>query len=799
MKQKKQIITAIIASTLPLMVNAQADIKGDDNSEGCISGDCENGYGVIEFETGDRYFGFFSEGECEGQGTYIFHEGDVYMGQFHQGAFSGEGTYTWADGTKFIGQWQNGKPHGIGTQYETDGTSETDLYNEGEVIEDALDKTTGCINGNCKNGFSVYIDSDKTRIIGMFKYGQLNGQGKIIKANGVYITGEFKDGKLNGYGKVVKPDGKETIGLWEDGKYIGDISNHYGCISGDCENGYGIYVDDEGSMFAGDWLNGQPHGLITQTDVDGSVTEATYVNGKITGMGRMYLKNDPDIKSYCGEIKNGYITGKGTIAFTDGSVYFGDFIEGVPNGKGVFVDNDGSRQSGIYRNGDFTGEQIPETKIGCIFGNCINGYGSKLTEIGTFYGNFENGKPNGKGMVRLLDGGEYVGDFVNGKMEGQGTLKNAEGRTFIGSFKNNKFTGEGTTVDEDGSKSNTDSNGNEVVDNNVAKPEVSWTTPQYYNTEQTEQKTNIKLCVTSKVPIESVRIYVNGEIKVKNATRGFSVVTSKCDFSYDFEVDLEPGQNELYAEVTNAGGTTKSDPRYITLNSSDDVSNDKRIALIIGNGAYQNVSALPNPPNDAKLMGETLQKLGFETMTYTDLDYRTMIERIRDFGTKLTDTKAVGLFFYAGHGLQVNGDNYLVPVNANIQKQQDVELETVNLQRVLGEMEYAANDLNIIILDACRNNPFANARAIGDNGGLAQVNAPKGTFIAYATSPGKVASDGERNNGLYTEQLVKHLTTPGQKLEDVFKHVRNDVYQESNHQQIPWENSSIFGDFYFKK
>ena len=161
----------------------------------------------------------------------------------------------------------------------------------------------------------------------------------------------------------------------------------------------------------------------------------------------------------------------------------------------------------------------------------------------------------------------------------------------------------------------------------------------------------------------------------------------------------------------------------------------------------------------------------------------------------------MGLFFYAGHGIQVDGVNYLVPVNASLAKKQDVEDVCFSINKVVGQLAYAQNDLNIIILDACRNDPFATG-----GGGLAQFDAPKGTLIAYSTAPGKTAADGDGDNGLYTEQLAKAITVPSNKIEEVFKQVRNEVYRISHEEvvnkrmpeeQIPWENSSIFGDFYF--
>ena len=207
-------------------------------------------------------------------------------------------------------------------------------------------------------------------------------------------------------------------------------------------------------------------------------------------------------------------------------------------------------------------------------------------------------------------------------------------------------------------------------------------------------------------------------------------------------------------------------------------------------------------------MSSVLQGLGFEVMSYTDIDRNTMKEAVYDFGDRLRETKAVGLFFYAGHGIQVDGINYLVPTTASLKRKEEVEDVCFSIDKVLGQLAYAENDLNIIILDACRDDPFAQtSRAIKGDGGLAQINAPKGTFIAYSTAPGKTAADGTGQNGLYTEQLAKALRTPN-KLEDVFKQVRNEVYRISHEEvakgvmaeeQIPWENSSVFGEFYFMR
>lgn len=221
---------------------------------------------------------------------------------------------------------------------------------------------------------------------------------------------------------------------------------------------------------------------------------------------------------------------------------------------------------------------------------------------------------------------------------------------------------------------------------------------------------------------------------------------------------------------------------------------ERRLALVIGNGAYKN-SPLKNPPNDAYDIAITLKKLGFEVIHEKNASHRVMEKAIRDFGKRLRKG-GVGLFYFAGHGIQVNGRNYLVPVDAKIESESDVKFESVDAGRVLGKMEDAGNDLNIVILDACRDNPFARSFRTSSQG-LARMDAPKGSLIAYATAPGSVAADGAGRNGIYTKYLLKHMVSPRLKIEDVLKKVRNDVMNETNDKQVPWESSSLRGDLYF--
>ncbi len=222
---------------------------------------------------------------------------------------------------------------------------------------------------------------------------------------------------------------------------------------------------------------------------------------------------------------------------------------------------------------------------------------------------------------------------------------------------------------------------------------------------------------------------------------------------------------------------------------------EKRVALVLGNAAYKE-APLKNPVNDARAMAAKLKQLGFTVILRENTTKLEMERAVADFGDQL-GPETIGLFFYAGHGMQVDGRNFLVPTDARIATQARVRLETLDVDLVLDQMAAAGSRVNLVLLDACRNNPFERRfRATG--GGLAQINAPQGTLISYATAPGKVAADGAGDNGLYTAELLRALDTPGLQVEEVFKRVRIEVARVSQGAQTPWEASSLTGTFYFR-
>jgi hypothetical protein len=227
----------------------------------------------------------------------------------------------------------------------------------------------------------------------------------------------------------------------------------------------------------------------------------------------------------------------------------------------------------------------------------------------------------------------------------------------------------------------------------------------------------------------------------------------------------------------------------------------RRIALVIGNGAYQHVSPLSNPPSDARLMAQTLSSLGFEVIGGTalqDLDRNGFIRAVKQFGDALSGHADVGLFYYAGHGLQVGGSNYLVPVDANPTREADAPIELVDADIVVREMEGSGAKLNVIVLDACRNNPFGGRGLRAAGGGLATMRAPRGTLIAYATQPGNVARDGDDGHSPFTRALAAAMRKPGLDVFRTFNEVGLAVDSATGGEQEPWvSNSPIQGEFYF--
>jgi carboxyl-terminal processing protease len=246
--------------------------------------------------------------------------------------------------------------------------------------------------------------------------------------------------------------------------------------------------------------------------------------------------------------------------------------------------------------------------------------------------------------------------------------------------------------------------------------------------------------------------------------------------------------------VLSYAGITQAD------NATQGLTGGPRIALVVGNSNYGgDLGVLPNPVNDSRLVAAALKRIGFDVIEVEDADQNALKRAIADFGDRMAaaGTDATSLFFYAGHGLQVGGQNYLIPIQADISRERDVDIEAVSLETVLKQMAWADSKVNIVILDACRNNPLARGFRSSTQG-LAEITVkPQGSFISYSTAPGDVAVDGNGTNSPYSAALAEAIEKPGLDINDVFREVRADVMSATKGKQVPWDSSSLTAPYYF--
>jgi len=570
-----------------------------------------------------------------------------------------------------------------------------------------------------------------------------------------------------------------------------------GCVAGDCKSGIGTWEWSSGASYTGHFQNGTRDGYGQYVFPNSDVYIGEWQNNQFHGYGAYYYNDRPGFKSYSGEWLAGKRSGIGLMYYDDKDI---------------------QPRFGVWKENNFL---YKYDNLGCSEGDCYNSYGVYTWNDGIRYeGNFREGKRDGEGVYYYASGAKYIGSQSNDGRHGWGTYYYPTGSKFVGEWVSELKDGKGTMFAKGG-----------VVQKGIWK-DGKFTKQELTSTSLADNRSPVITIISPeviasrnggpRVVVKEKEIYVEGtatdesgieQVRVSGGVSEMTNIDNKTS-RFGSNVILAEGQTKFWVEATDkAGNLIKEEfviiyePEGIAAHTAKNpdinpnVDSETRTALIIGNANYMDIPPLRNSKNDAVAMAAKLKDLDFEVELLTDASEDQMLIAIRDFGKKLKASGGVGLFYYAGHGLQLSGQNYLVPTDANIHKSSDIEFETVELKRVLKELEFAKNRLNIVILDACRDNPYElvdHTLRGGNLRGLTSTNAPSGTYIAYSTSPGKAASDGKGENGLYTEMLLKALEeSKCKKIEDVFKKVRGYVLEESNNMQIPWENTSITGDFYF--
>ena len=384
-----------------------------------------------------------------------------------------------------------------------------------------------------------------------------------------------------------------------------------------------------------------------------------------------------------------------------------------------------------------------------------------------YVGEWKDGKVHGQGTTIYANGHKYVGEFKDGNKHGQGTYTNANGDKYVGEWKDDKVHGQGTIYAQGDIHIGEFKDGNMHGQGILTKADGTRLEGIWENNEFIRE---------AKVDLPGLN---------NNAANN----TDRTDIDRERQQLAE--ERRRLEEEKRQQQAEKNNP-----NKQPAVTDSRRrLALVIGNASYKN-SPLRNPTNDADLISSALSSSSFIVSRYDNLTYQKMREVVRTFGEKLT-REDVGLFYFSGHGVQYRGKNYLLPIDFDFKHADEIPSTSVDIDQVLAKMETAKNDLNIVILDACRNSPLGSEARNLDRG-LTTISAAKGTFVAFATSPGNIALDGTGRNSPYTKNLAKAILKGGLTLEQIFKEVRRNVISETNSQQVPWENSSLLGDFYFK-
>jgi hypothetical protein len=403
------------------------------------------------------------------------------------------------------------------------------------------------------------------------------------------------------------------------------------------------------------------------------------------------------------------------------------------------------------------------------FGKTDYGWG------GEYIGEWQRGKRNGRGTWTAPGGGiTYVGEFKDDRQHGQGTYTFANGRKYVGEFKDGYFNGLGTFYTSNGS----------VINQGI------WADDKFV------QSAPVQQAVTASAQTNSAeRDRLTDEVEAERKKRQEleqQLVAAKERDRVTTELDAERRKRqELEEQLRVAQQSTQPNKPAVTTGL------ERRVALVVGNANYK-VRPLKNAKNDADDVSRSLKTSGFEVIDLRDATLPQMRTAVRQFGDRLVNND-VGLVYYSGHGVEVKGRNYFIPVNADIQREDEIADQGLDVSLILEKMSTAGKGVNILIVDACRDDPFGRSFRSSSRG-LAQMDAPRGTIIAYATSPGKVASDGDprERNSPYTKHLVKAMQSPNKPIEQVFKEVRRAVQDETKNQQTPWENTSLSGDFFFR-
>ena len=605
--------------------------------------------------------------------------------------------------------------------------------------------------------------------------------GNWTAQNGYNYIGEWKNGKQEGLGAATFPSGDKHIGEYKNGTRYGQGTyfynsndefkgdKHTGEYIEDVATGQGTYSFSDGRVWLGEWkkykLDGRAikysaEGVVVESGIykDGVLVTSQYIDPivfhRISRNKAAPLVTDNDQ----GKAKSTACQGNddsrwhncfGTLFFSKGDKYVGEFRNGQKNGLGTYY---------FLADDEFKGDKyVGESKDGTFHGTGTYFYFSGDKHVGEY----RDGKPNGHGTYYYMaenknKGDKYVGEFIEGRKSGQGKYTFSDGSVWLGEWAEDKANGRliqysaNGTIEKSGIFQDNKLVTSQYIDSNsfnrIAKNK---TTPVGPNADRQEMERKAAKLEEDRRRLEEEKRQIAIERQ---------------------RIDSQKGQAPIAPD------------------------NRRRLALVIGNDNYSSLPNLSNAVNDSKAMSDALKQVNFEVYYYKNLSKRGMEEALHNFAKKLTKDD-VGMFYFAGHGIQADNRNFLIPVGENVKKPSDVQFEGLDVNRVMASLQDSRNALNIVVLDACRSSLDVRG---GLTRGLVVTEAPQSSIVAYATSPGKTASDGDGGNSPFTKNLIRVMQRKGLKIEDVFKEVRVAVSRETNGEQVPQEVSQLVSDFYFR-
>ena len=749
-----------------------------------------------------EYRGTFKENQMTGIATVIYSDGRTYEGKLLKGSPEGYGELIFPDKKNvYKGEWKKSKYHGLG------------------VITNGNSRTEGRWKDGKKDGYFKISYGDGGSFEGFYTNDKRSGQGKSVLPDGTTYEGRYLNGMMNGYGELITVDGNTQQGTFKDNILVSGTRitkqnkqtytrigafNEKGSLQG--EGTVLITLDDHPNnrtfYYSKNFKNGSPTGRGVKQWIDAMYSggkelylfnySGNLVEGVIDGFGVITAMNAPDIKDlrsnsifysadfteiYRGEFKQNKYEGQGVftqdLGFEDfKSITTGSFRDMTPHGK-VTWEFENKRDGSKTR---FKGNMVDGSKQGYGEENFIY---EEATE--SYKGNFKDGRKWGKGVLTLIDntsGDRLIieGNFnQNSLLDGYGSMTYPSGAKDSGYFENGLLV-EGTMTGALG---------------------VMWDLEPLV----IESFLDDSPARASGLLIGDKILAVKGEnsqwIDLMNTNLIRSPLRQKSNSQLDIKIQRKIGNLTEEKIFSVANKTIKKN----RVKDESKLRDSPRIALIIGNSNYQS-SKLDNPINDAELMKKSLEDKGFQTILKLDTNKEDFKRAVWEFGDLIEESgpNTTALFFYSGHGMQVNGENYLIPLGANIKRLREAEVEAISADEIMNALAIAENGIKIMILDACRDNPFKSfTRNLQQ--GLAKMDSPTGTIIAYSTAPGRTALDGgfDYDNSIYTKSLTESMDVYDLKIEEVFKRTRREVERTTEGDQVPWESSSLLGDFYFNQ